>query len=157
VDNIIRVGTTGSLDKSLVIGNILVGQKVFTDTNYCEIFKNGGESSFVCSRKLLNGIKVVAKENNIKVVCDSIFSTDTFYDDAEKNRHMISLGVKGVEMESASLYFNAIKSKKNALCLCTVSDEVLTNKKTTAKQRENDYDSMCVLALNLAVKLQNKI
>jgi len=156
VENIIRVGTTGSLDKKLVIGDILVGERVFTDTNYGNIFKNGGETSFTCSKKLLSQIKMVAKENGLKIICDSIFSTDTFYDSAEKNRHMISLGIKGVEMESASLYFNAKEAKKNAVCLCTVSDEILTNKKSSAKQRENDYENMCVLALELTIKLQNK-
>lgn len=155
VDNIIRVGTTGSLDKKLVIGDILVGERVFTDTNFGNIFKNGGETSLICSKKLLAEIKVVAKENNIKIACDSMFSTDTFYDSNEKNRHMISLGVKGVEMESASLYFNAKEAKKNAICLCTVSDEVLTNKKSSAKQRENNFQTMCILALELALKMQN--
>lgn len=156
VENIIRVGTTGSLDKKIVIGDILVGERVFTDTNFGNIFKKGGETSFTCSKKLLTELKLVAKEKNIKILCDSIFSTDTFYDSIEKNRQMISLGIKGVEMESASLYLNALEANKNALCLCTVSDEILTNKKTTAKQRENDYENMCVLALELSVKMQNK-
>ncbi len=157
VDNIIRVGTTGSLDKSIIIGDILAGERVFTDTNFGGIFASGAETSFVCSKKLLSEIKLVAKEQNIKVICDSIYSTDTFYDTHEKNRHMITLGVKGVEMESAALYFNALKAKKNALTLCTVSDEVLTNKKSTAKQRENDYQNMCLLALEVAVKLHKNI
>lgn len=156
VENIIRVGTTGSLDKSLVIGDILVGERVFTDTNFSGIFEKGGESSFVCSKKLLMHLRVAAKEKGIKIFQDSLFSTDTFYSHINRNRHMISLGVKGVEMESASLYFNAKETKKNALCLCTVSDEILTNKKTTAKQREKDYLNMCVLALETAVKMNEK-
>ncbi len=157
VENIIRVGTTGSLDKKLVIGDILVGERVFTDTNFSGIFEKGGETSFICSKKLLMELRVVAKEKGIKIFQDSLFSTDTFYANADRNRHMVSLGVKGVEMESASLYFNAKEAKKNALCLCTVSDEVLTTKKSTAKQREKDYLNMCILALEVAVKMNEKI
>ena len=56
-------------------------------------------------------------------------------------------------MESASLYHNAEKFGKNALCLCTVSDEILTGKKSTSLERQNNFDKMFVLALEIATNL----
>ncbi len=153
VQNAIRVGTIGSLDENLKIGTLLVGESIYTDTNYNSLYEKNKECKLYASKKLLNLAKEVATLKKYEVAFAPIYTTDTFYLSKEKNEHIISLGAKGIEMEGAALYENAKQSKKEALCICTISDEILTNKSSTSKQRQNNYDKMFRLALEMAVKL----
>lgn len=149
----IRLGTTGSLDKNLVIGDIIVARSCMTDTNFNEIYSKKGETEIKCSRRLLSLAREVAKDKKIKINICSLYTTDTFYSTKVRTEHIRSLGAKGVEMEGASLYDNANKLKADALCICTVSDEVLTGKTSTSEERENNYSKMFNLALEMATRL----
>ena len=55
-----------------------------------------------------------------------------------------------VEMESAALYMNAARAGKNALCICTISDSLVTGEATTAEERQNSFTQMMQLALETA-------
>lgn len=59
----------------------------------------------------------------------NIFSSDTFYDDANSGMQWAKMGVLGVEMESAALYCNAARAGKKALCICTVSDQLYLSRR----------------------------
>ena len=65
--------------------------------------------------------------------------------------------VKGVmdviDMESFGLFANAQILKKNAACLLTVSDSLVTNEITNANERQNSFTKMIELALNTANKI----
>ncbi len=153
VENIIRVGTIGSLDKSFKIGDIIIGNEVITDTNYNSLYARNKETKLFASKKLVELAKKFSQAENIKAKLGAIYTTDTFYSSEEKTKHIISLGAKGVEMEAAALYENANNSNKNALTICTISDEILTNKATTSFERENNFDKMFELALKISTKL----
>ena len=60
------------------------------------------------------------------------------------------MGVLAVEMESAALYMNAARAGKNALCICTISDSLVTGEATTAEERQNSFTQMMQLALETA-------
>ena len=60
------------------------------------------------------------------------------------------LGVMGVEMESAALYYEAMKAGKNALCLCTISDDIITGAQTTSEERQTTFTKMMEIALEIA-------
>ena len=153
VENIIRVGTIGSLDKSFKIGDIIIGNEVITDTNYNSLYAKNKETKLFASKKLVQLAKKISQAENIKAKLGTIYTTDTFYSSEEKTKHIISLGAKGVEMEAAALYENANNSNKNALTICTISDEILTNKATTSFERENNFDKMFELALKMSTNL----
>lgn len=81
----------------------------------------------------------------------NIFSSDTFYDDANSGMQWAKMGVLGVEMESAALYCNAARAGKKALCICTVSDSfIYPEENTTAEERQNSFTKMMEIALELA-------
>ena len=50
-------------------------------------------------------------------------------------------------MESFALFHNANVLGKNAACILTVSDNLITKKETTALERQNAFDKMMLLAL----------
>ena len=58
------------------------------------------------------------------------------------------------EVEAAGLYMTAARWKKNALCICTISDHILTGELTTAEERQNTFTQMMELALETAVALE---
>ena len=60
------------------------------------------------------------------------------------------MGVLAVEMEAAALYLNAARAGKNALCICTISDSLVTGEALDAEQRQNTFTEMMELALEIA-------
>jgi purine-nucleoside phosphorylase len=53
-------------------------------------------------------------------------------------------------MESAALYLNAARAGKNALCICTISDSLVTGEITSAEERQEGFTKMMELALSIA-------
>ena len=62
------------------------------------------------------------------------------------------MGVLAVEMEAAGLYMNAMRLKKNALAICTVSDHILRGEALDADARQTTFTDMMKLALETAIK-----
>jgi purine-nucleoside phosphorylase len=65
----------------------------------------------------------------------------------------LSANLIAVEMEAFALYANAIKLKKQALCLLTVSDSFVNKQSMTPIQRQTSFKDMITLALETAVKI----
>lgn len=51
---------------------------------------------------------------------------------------------------------NAARYGKRALCICTISDHILTGEDTTSEQRQNSFTTMMKVALDTAVAMENK-
>ena len=80
----------------------------------------------------------------------NVLSSDTFYDDGKGSAVWKKMGVLAVEMESAALYLNAARAGKKALCICTISDNLLTGEELSADDRQNSFREMMKLALEIA-------
>ena len=94
-----------------------------------------------------------SKALGLNVHVGPIFSSDIFYDaDKEYYKKWASLGLLGVEMESYGLFINAMRLKKKALCILTVSDTFVNKdeKDLTQEERQSKLDKMFKLALTLA-------
>lgn len=154
VQNIIRVGTIGSLNANIKIGDLIICKESITDTNYNQLFATHGECPTHASPSLVKMASQIAKQKNYSVFTEKIYTTDTFYGGENQNKHIISLGAVGVEMEASALYSNAKLFNKNALTICTVSDEIITKKSTSSFVRENNFAQMFELALEIATKLK---
>jgi purine-nucleoside phosphorylase len=59
----------------------------------------------------------------------------------------------GVEMEAFALYANAIKNKKRALCILTVSDSFVSEKSMSPLERQTSLTNMVTLGLETAIKI----
>ena len=151
VDNIIRVGSAGSIDMDLELGDIIMGTGACTESKYPEITARcPGTYAPVASFELMLKVQKVADIMGIQIKTGNLLTSDVFYnDDNMAMNAWLRMGVMAVEMEAAALYTNAARAGKHALCLCTISDKVFSrNEKMTAKERETTFTKMIELALS---------
>lgn len=64
----------------------------------------------------------------------------------------MDLNVLSVDMETAALYWNAIYLGVEALSIMTVSDHIITGKKTTPEERQTSFTKMMDIALEVATR-----
>ena len=149
VDNIIRVGTCGVYDDAFKIGSIAVATSTVSRSNYANMFK-GETYALPASDKLKKLAEKTAKETNSTANFSNIYCSDTFYGDEYQQQIIKDFNCFGVEMETAALYKNAIDSKKNAIAVLTVSDNILNHKQMSPKEREQSVGKMIEFALEMA-------
>ena len=113
------------------------------------------ELFFLHARETLNRTaKEEADKLGAVVHVGNVLSSDVYYsDDPDASSRFAALGVLCVEMESAALYLNAAKARKNALAILTVSDELFSGRATTAEERQTSFTEMMEIALNTAIRL----
>ncbi len=154
VENIIRIGSAGAIHPDLHVKDIVIGQGACTNSNYASQFCLPGTYAPISSFKLLRQAVESAEKMRLKFMVGNLFSSDNFYDDSNSTLAWSKMGVLAVEMESAALYMNAARARKNALCICTISDNLLgTEPNSTAEERQNSFTTMMELALDVAVNV----
>ena len=156
MDNIIRVGTCGSLVKDIHVKDIIVGTGACTDSNFAANFRLNGVISAVASFELLKRTDEIAKKLNFenKVRFGQLLSTDVFYKDKPDTLDWAKLGVLGVEMEAYALYLNAARAGKKALSICAVSDNVVSHEELNAEERSKSVNDMIELSLEVAISFE---
>ena len=154
VEAIIRVGTCGTYQPYIQLKDVLICTAASTDSNWMSQFKLNGTYSAAASFDLSVAAYEEAKKANIPFHGGNVLAADIFYDpDPETWKRWASLGVLGVEMESYSLYVNAARLNKKALCLLTVTDSFINNKeKLTSEERAFGLGRMIELAISVAEK-----
>ena len=151
VENIIRIGTAGSLSEKVQLRDVVIGLGASTNSNYAMQYNLPGTFAPIASYELVRDAANVAAEKNINAVVGNILSSDTFYcADKTANEKWISMGILAVEMEAAALYMNAAEAGKKALCLLTISDCPLTGESLSAEERQNSFTQMMEIALEIA-------
>ena len=148
VQKIIRVGSCGALKEQIKLGEVLIASDVYTDTNYERLYSRRMRH-LTATPKLQEEAEKKAVELGLYCFLGAIYNTDTFYSD-EGNKQVRRHGCIGIEMESAALYYNAKKFGREALVLCSVSDNIATGEELSAEERENTFKNMMILALELA-------
>ncbi len=158
VENIIRIGSAGALAPELKLFDVVLGMSASTNSNFASQYNLPGTIAPTASFELLMAAKESADEIGKEVTVGNIYSSDIFYDaDSTVNQRWADMGALAVEMEAAALYLNATKLKKRALCICTISDCPLTGgAECTPEERQNSFTTMMEIALNTAVKMENK-
>ena len=157
VDNIIRVGSIGSIKEDVNLKDIVVATSASTNSNYGKNFHLDGIISGAPSYKLVKRVDEIAQKMGLgsKVKFGQILSSDTFYtDEAENDLKWAKMGVIGVEMEGYALYLNAARAGKNALVLATVSDQLVKKQYLSSEERQLSFDEMLTVALETAITLE---
>lgn len=150
VKNIIRVGTAGALQEDIKLKDIVIAMASVTNSNWAAQFQIDANIPAVCSYELLKKAEAAAEKLGIEPRVGTMYSSDIFYDESGREMKLKELGVMGVEMESAALYYEAMKAGKNALCICTVSDHIITGQQTTSEERQLTFTKMMEIALEIA-------
>jgi len=152
VKNIIRVGTAGGLTTAVKIRDIVMGQAAVTNSNWAKQYGTGDvQVPAVASFDLLKKAEAAAKAIDVEPNVGLIFSSDVFYDTNTDYDKLRDLGVMATEMESAALYMEATRAGKNALCICTISDHLVTGEETTPEERQSTFTTMMKIALETAI------
>ena len=151
IDNIIRIGTAGSIHPDLKIRNVVLAMGACTDSNYGAQYELPGTFAPIASFELLRkAVKVIEEMGNIGYKVGNVVSSDVFYSDRQTTAAWQKMGALAIEMESAALYMNAARAGKNALTICTISDSLVTGEVTTAEERQTSFDDMMKIALEIA-------
>ena len=72
----------------------------------------------------------------------------------ESKTNWTKMGVLADEMEAPALYMNAARAGKKALCICTVSDHIITGEATTAEERQTTFTKMMDVAFDVVTQLK---
>lgn len=151
VDNIIRIGTAGGLAPDVRLRDLVIGMGACTDSNYAAQFRMPGTLAPIADFGLLRKAVESAERLGYDYKVGNVLSSDVFYNDDETvNERWASMGVLAVEMESVALYLNAIRARKHALCLLTVSDLPLSGEGLPAEDRQTSFTQMMEVALEVA-------
>ena len=150
VENIIRVGTAGVIRPDLKVRDIVIGQGACTNSSYSRQFDLPGDFAPIASFELLQKAVKAAEDMGITPIVGNLYSSDTFYDDSMGLSKWQKMGVLAVEMEAAALYMNAARTGKNALAICTISDNPFTGEATTSEERQLNFTKMMEIALEIA-------
>jgi len=149
VENIIRIGSAGSIHKSLELGDVVMGVGACTESNYPAIMAQvpglyAPIASFDLMLKAYNAAASLGKT----IKAGNVLSSDVFYGADGNMDKWLAAGVLAVEMEAAALYTNAARAGKNALCICTISDKVFSREESMpAIERERSLTQMIEIAL----------
>ena len=147
VEQIIRVGTCGSLNKDIKVLDVLLTDSAYTNSNYAYALTGKHINTVNADKSLNKNIESVAKNLSYDIKKVRINTSDIFYTEfhdrsIEKNK------CDAVEMETFCLLFLAKHFKKKAASILTVSDSLVSKEKElTPKQREKSLEKAIILAL----------
>ena len=150
VKKIIRIGSIGGMDEKLKIKDVVLAKNVYTNTNYNNYFKDNGEGYILGDFKCIKEAEDYLKTTSIPYHIGDILCSDTFYTDEDEVAKAKKHNLLGVEMESAALYLNAKRTGKEAMVICTVSNNIITGEETSSEERQNAFKDMVKVALELA-------
>jgi len=152
VENIIRIGSCGAYSPKLNLYDTILVSEAYSESTFAKV-QSGETSEVLASSPLLNkSIEAAAKKLNIPIHTGRIHSSDVFYSqNPDFQKYYEKHECIGVEMESFALFNNAKVLNKQAACLLTVSDSLVTHQVTTAEERQTAFTNMMKIALELAV------
>lgn len=154
VKNIIRVGTAGALNLDLKLKDIVIVNGACTDSNFAKQYNLNGMYTPTSTYELLETAVAEARKTNFVFKVGNVLSSDIFYrDDKDAMDMWQKMGVLAVEMESAGLFMNAARLRKNALCILTISDCIYSKEATTSEERQTAFTNMMEIALETAIKI----
>ena len=163
VENIIRVGSAGSIQNHIHLYDLVFGQGACTDSNWAAQYHLPTVFAPIADFTLLTEAVKAAESLGAAYHVGNINSSDIFYGDPDGVPGAVSdvdrlqkMGVMALEMEAAALYMNAARYGKRGLCICTISDHVLKGVETTSEERQTAFTQMMQVALDVAVAMENK-
>jgi len=149
VKTIIRVGSCGARQMYVHLGDLVIAQGACTDSNWAAQYNLPGTYAPIANFDLCRRAVDACEKFGYTYHVGNVFSADIFYCEDERKANWTKMGVLADEMEAPALYMNAARAGKKALCICTVSDHILTGEATTAEERQNTFTKMMDVAFSL--------
>lgn len=149
VDTIIRVGSAGSVNPDLHVGDLVLAMGACTNSNYGVQYELPGTFAPIADFGLLRRAADACDQMGYRYMVGNVLSTDTFYSENAHNDKWMNMKVLALEMEASALYMNAARAGKQALVVLTISDHLLTGEVTTAEERQTTFTRMMEVAFSL--------
>ena len=150
VYNIIRIGSAGSYKKDLGLYEVVLANDSYSDSKTDgQLVLDVDTHIQTPSEHLNEKLKESAKKLNIPLHIGRIHSSDVFYNSRPLEETIQTTQADCVEMESYALFTNAKKLNKNAACLVTISDNLITHEETSSEEREKTFLKMVEIALGI--------
>jgi len=152
VKSLIRVGSAGSLQSNVKLRDVVIAMSASTNSSLNKQRFNHQDYAPTADFELFQKGVEIAQSQNIKFHAGNVFSSDIFYAD---NKNYYDIWAKHrvlcVEMEVAALYTIAAKYAAKALGILTISDSLVDNTHTSAKEREQSFGDMVSIGLETLV------
>jgi len=149
VERIIRVGSAGSYSADLRLFDVMLVDRSWSESNYAAAQSGSPDHLIPASPALVDALAAAAARIGVPLRRGVVHSSDVFY--RQGGTPFATLlaehGCLAVEMESFALFHNARVLGKEAACLLTISDSLVTREETTAEEREKAFTNMMRVAL----------
>ncbi|WP_153126442.1 purine-nucleoside phosphorylase [Peribacillus tepidiphilus] len=152
VQNLIRVGTCGAIQKDVKVRDVILAMTSSTDSQMNRLTFGGVDYAPTASFDLLKKAYDAGIEKGLNLKVGSVFTADMFYNDNAEHEKWAQYGILAIEMETTALYTIAAKFGRKALSVLTVSDHIITGEETTAEERQTTFNDMIEVALEAAIK-----
>lgn len=152
VEEIIRIGTSGSNNKDLELLDVVLADSSYSISSFPKAF-DGDNINYIESDKELND-KIInsAKNNSIDLKVGPIITSDIFdpYIDFDKyiKNYSSEVNYLAMEMEAFGLFYIAKKFNKKAAALMTVVDIIGKEQSISSEDRQNSLNEMIKIALD---------
>ncbi|MBD1379039.1 purine-nucleoside phosphorylase [Metabacillus arenae] len=151
VQNLIRVGTCGAIQKDVKVRDVILAMTSSTDSQMNRIAFGGIDFAPTASFHLLKKAYDAGTARGLNLKAGNVFTADQFYNDHGQLEKLAKYGVLAVEMETTALYTLASKFDRKALSVLTVSDHIITGEETTSEERQTTFNDMIEVALEAAI------
>ena len=152
VKRIVRIGSCGAYTKDLNLYDVVLVDEAWSESSYAETQSGNKDDTMKATPALNEKIVGIADELGTPIHRGCIHSSDVFYRENFKVFEEIrdNHGCMAVEMESFALFANANVLGKEATCLLTVSDSLVSGEATSSEERQLAFTKMMEIALELA-------
>lgn len=152
VKNLIRVGSAGSYQEEVRLYDIVIAMAASSTSGINNSRFINADYSPTANFDLFMKAALYAREHKIPIKAGNVLSADEFYEDDRNNyKKWAEFGVLCVEMEAAGLYTIAAKHNVRALAILTISDSLVSGRRTSQDERERTFRTMVEIALNTLV------
>ncbi|RSD26251.1 purine-nucleoside phosphorylase [Mesobacillus subterraneus] len=152
VQNLIRVGTCGAIQKDVKVRDVILAMSSSTDSQMNRLTFGGVDYAPTADFDLLYKAYNTGLEKGLNLKVGNVFTADQFYNDNAELEKWAQYKILAVEMETTALYTLAAKYDRKALSILTVSDHILTGEETTSEERQTTFNDMIEVALEAAIK-----
>ncbi len=160
VDRIIRIGTSGGLQRELEVGELIFALTSSTDTGWAHQYDLKGTLSPAPDFETLEAALDSVKALGYEYTAGMIFSSDCFSSynalGSDSWKKWASLGALAQDMETYALYSTAQYLKKKALSILTMTDNCVTGESFKDEERMEGNGKMIKVALETIWRLNDK-
>lgn len=158
VEKIIRIGTCGAVSRNVNIMDIILADKVYSESNFAYTYNNYREKIVEANKKLNENVISAANTLGLdkKLHVGALTTMDVFGPFIDYDRVLSripkDLEILGEEMEAFALIHVANSFGKSASVMATVVDSKYSDVVLSIEDRQTSLNEMIKLALEAIIK-----